>query len=556
MSCPVRFLFLRKTGSREREFAEIEPPQAVAFELAQVVTQASWAERQPVPTSAMQRRVSRLALLQIASLFLAATLHGQVPSSSYKVETVRGPRGIKHEVASIDFAPDGKLYAAFRRGYIYSFDPKSETWRKFAEGLHTPLGIMAGDKNELFVAQVPELTRVVDTDDDGTADLFETITDGWGLSGNYHEYIAGPIRDPEGNFYISLGLASGNADPREPVRGELSRQPRVAPAPVEGKVNKISHYSPVPYRGCALKIDAKSGTVSTFACGFRQPNGLVMSPQGDIFAVDNQGGWVGTSPLHHVTENAFHGHPASLPWHPDFLGADPIEADVAELDARRKRPAILFPQNDMGGSTAQPLFDLTDGAFGPYAGQLFLAEWTYPRIYRVFFEKVQGEWQGAAFPFIDGNGLRMANNRLAFSPDGKALYVAQTSRIWGSTEGLQRVVFQDRVPFDILSMELTDTGFDLTFTKPVDRDSAGQVLNYSFTHYYYLYHSTYGSPKTDVTPIRVVSAEVSADGLRVSLALDKLVAGRVFDLRPSDIVSAEGEQLVTAMAAYTLNRLR
>lgn len=491
-----------------------------------------------------------------ALLFVCSPAWAQVTPDAYKVETVAGPRGIQPEFCSIDFAPDGKLYAAFRRGYIYSFDPKSERWRQFAEGLHTPLGILAGGKNEFFVAQVPELTRVVDTDDDGVADLFETISDGWGLSGNYHEYIAGPVRDKNGNFYVSLGLASGNADPREPVRGELSRKPRKTVKPVEGKVNSIRHYSPTPYRGCALKIDPESGAVSVVSCGFRQPNGIVMSPDGDLFAVDNQGDWVGTSPLHHVTLNAFHGHPASLPWHPDFLGSNPIEADIAELDARRKKPAVLFPQNDMGGSSAQPLFDLTEGAFGPYAGQLFVAEWTYPRIYRVFFEKVQGEWQGAAFPFLDGNGLRMANNRLAFSPDGKALYVAQTSRIWGSTEGLQRVVYQDRVPFDIVSMELTKTGFDLTFTKPVDRETAGKVSNYSFTHYYYRYHASYGSPKTDITPLPVRRAVVSNDGLKVSLTLDEMTPGRVFDLRPSGILSADGEALVTGMAAYTLNRLR
>ena len=496
------------------------------------------------------------AALLFACVFACAAAPGQVLPSSYKVETVRGPRGIHPEFCSIDFAPDGKLYAAFRRGYVYSFDPRSERWSKFAEGLHTPLGILAGGKGEFFVAQVPELTRVVDTDDDGAADLFETISDGWGLSGNYHEYIAGPVRDRDGNFYVSLGLASGNADPREPARGELSRKPRRAAEPLPGKVNRIGHYSPAPYRGCALRIAADSGALSVFSCGFRQPNGIVMSPAGDIFAVDNQGGWVGTSPLHHVTLNAFHGHPASLPWHPDFLGVNPVEADVAELDARRKKPAILFPQNDMGGSSAQPLFDLTDGAFGPYAGQLFVAEWTYPRIYRVFLEKVQGEWQGAAFPFIDGNGLRMANNRLAFSPDGKALYVAQTSRIWGSTEGLQRVVYQGRVPFDILAMKLTKTGFALTFTKPLDRATAGEASNYSFTHYYYRYHAAYGSPKTEVTPATVRRAVVSPDGLEVSLTLDKLVPGRVYDLRPSNILSDAGEPLTTGMAAYTLNRLR
>ena len=502
--------------------------------------------------SARSLVASRLVAAFVAAGALA---FGQVPSSSYKVETLPGPRGIAPEISAVTFGDDGRLYATFRRGYIYSFDPQSTRWHRFAEGLHTPLGIVQGDRtSEFLVAQVPELTRVADTDGDGTADLFETVSDDWGLSGNYHEFIAGPVRDAEGNLYITLGLASGNADPREPARGELTRRPRRATEPVQGKVNVIRHYSPVRYRGCALQI-RPDGAVRPFSCGFRQPNGIAISPDGAIFVADNQGEWVGTSPLHHVTEGAFHGNPASLHWHPHFLGTNPIEADVAELDRLRKKPAILFPQGDMGGSTAEPVFDLTDGAFGPYAGQMFVAEWTYPRVLRVDLQRVQGEYQGAAFPFVDGNGLRMANNRMAFSPDGRSLYVAQTSRIWGSIEGLQRIVWQGEVPFDIRSMRLKRDGFELTFTKPVDARSASDPRNYSMTRYYYLYHSTYGSPKTDVTPVPVESVSLSEDAMRVSLEVRDLQEGWLYDLRPGSIQSVDGEALVTGMVAYTLNRL-
>ena len=42
-----------------------------------------------------------------------------------------------------------------------------------------------------------------------------------------------------------------------------------------------------------------------------------------------------------------------------------------------------------------------------------------------------------------------------------------------------------------------------------------------------------------------------------SYSIQPIVApGRVFDLRPSGILSAAGEPLTTGMAAYTLNRLR
>jgi hypothetical protein len=373
------------------------------------------------------------------------------------------------------------------------------------------------------------------------------------MSGNYHEFAYGPVRDSQGNFYMSLGCASNGALPRFPVRGEYTVKGKENSHPAEGLVNKVGHYSPVPYRGCVLRISPE-GKVSPVSCGLRQPNGLGLSPDGDLFVTDNQGDWVGTSPLHHVTPGAFHGHPASLNWAPGFSG-DPVETPVEELARLRKMPAVQFPQNDMGGSVTQPLFDTTDGRFGPYTGQAFVAEWTYPRILRADLEKVGGEYQGAAFIFVEGNGLRTGNNRIAFASDGKSLYTAQTSRIWGSAEGLQRVVWTGRVPMDILRMRLTKTGFQLTFTKPVDPATAGDSGAYSFTHYYYLYHGQYGSPKTDITPVKVRKAVVSEDRLQATLDLEELVPGRVYELQPNGIQAADGEPLATKMAAYALNRL-
>lgn len=498
---------------------------------------------------------TRLLGSWVLMLAIAATAQAQVPADCYRVEDIPAPKGIAPEVTAVAFGTNGKLYAAFRRGYLYAMDLATSEWRKFASGFHTPLGILPGKPAELFVAQLPELTRVVDTDGDGKAELYETICDAWGMSGNYHEFLYGPVRDAQGNFFLSLGLASGGANPRPPTRGELTTRGRQAKEPKEGHVNKTGHYSPVPYRGFVVKI-TPDGNLLPFACGFRQPNGLGWNAEGELFATDNQGEWVGTSPLHHVVEGAFYGNPASLNWHPDFKERDVVDATVEELARRRKMPAIQFPQNDMAGSLSQPLLDTTGGNFGPYAGQLLVAEWTYPRILRTDLEKVGGEYQGACFILLEGNGLRSGNNRIALSPDGRSLYVAQTSRIWGSAEGLQRIVWTGKVPMDILRMRLTETGFELTFTKPVDRKTASEPAAYSFNHYYYLYHAQYGSPKTAVTPVKVTSVTVSDDGLHVRLALEQLVRGRIYELRPGGIRAEDGEPLATRLAAYTVNHLK
>jgi sugar lactone lactonase YvrE len=486
-----------------------------------------------------------LGRFAVVFLVIAPPLVAQVASESYRVESIDTPPGRAPEVSALTFDADGRLFIGLRLGTLWSLDPKTRAWSQFASGLHWPLGMIPGRKGEIIVAQVPELTRIADTDGDGKADVYETICDRWGLGGNYHEFVSGPVRDDAGNYYVGLGCSSSGGPVRPPLRGAPTQKTR--------EDNAKGHHSPVPWRGWVVKISA-SGEFEPFASGFRQPNGLTRNLEGELFAVDNQGDWVGTSPLHHVTKGAFHGHPASLVWD-DKVEKGPWKMSVKELDAMRKPPAVLFPQNDLAGSTAQPLCDTTRGKFGPYAGQLFVADWAHARMHRVALEKVDGVWQGACFPFLDGGGLRRGGNRLAWAPDG-SLWIAQVSRLWGGTgEGLQRVSFTGKTPFDILAMRLRPDGFEIELTRPVDAETAGRVDAYSLQRYRYRYHSKYGSPKIDVAPVPVRSVDVAADGKTVTLRVDAIEIGFVYDLRPRGIRARNGDALAARLAAYTVNRL-
>src|SRR5919202_603728 len=134
----------------------------------------------------------------------------------------------------------------------------------------------------------------------------------------------------------------------------------------------------------------------------------------------------------------------------------------------------------MGQSASEPVWDTTGGKFGPFAGQCLVGDQTKATIMRVCLEKVNGRYQGACFPFR--SGFQCGINRLAFGPDG-SLYAGQTDRGWGSvggkTFGLQRLVYTGVVPFEIHAMKLTRDGFDLTFTKPLDKTSAERLAGYS-----------------------------------------------------------------------------
>src|SRR5690606_41268329 len=116
--------------------------------------------------------------------------------------------------------------ACFHRGDERITEGQSETWRLLAEGLHGPLGLMAVSDTEVLVMQRPDLTRLKDTDGDGAADEYQTVTDAFGLSGNYCEFGYGPVKDKEGNLYISLNTASNGAGIWDELRGEFNENGR------------------------------------------------------------------------------------------------------------------------------------------------------------------------------------------------------------------------------------------------------------------------------------------------------------------------------------------
>ena len=469
--------------------------------------------------------------------------NNQNATTSYEIQTISTPDWLTAETGGIDFLPDGRLVACFQRGEVMIYNPEAKKWSLFAQGLHDPLGIMAVNKSEFLVMQRPELTRVKDTDGDGKADLFETVTDDFGQAGNYHEFNFGPVKDESGNLYIAISLPSEGGKIMPETRGRIDTN---GVSPIQ--------FSVVPYQGWILKI-TPDGKQIPYAMGFRAQNGLGFDLDQHLLVTDNQGDWVGTSKLYHVQKGNFYGHPASLIWKNDWNRGNPYKIPLSELDSMRTRAAVLFPHGIMAKSPTQPVCDNTQGKFGPFSGQLFVGEMNSERIIRVMLEKIDGELQGACIPFIDGSGLRKGNNRLAFAPDG-SLWVGQTTHGWPGDDGIQRIVFTGKKPMDVYSMNLTTEGFDLTFTQPVDDSTALNPDNYKFQRYYYEYRAKYGSPKMDAQTVEVKNIKIFPDHKKLSLTLDSLKTGYIYQLNFSNIKATSGDTLTNKIICYTLNKLK
>ncbi len=479
----------------------------------------------------------------VAAICLLGAKAAIAAEDCYRIETIPVPDHVSLEVGGMDFLPDGRLLIATRRGEIWAL--REGKWTRWAAGLDEAMGLCTTGRDEVVVAQRPELTRIRDTDGDGEADAFDTLADQWNYGGHIYEWTFGPVRDSSGNFYGSLACWHFPKPSAKPAHYSGAEIP-----PPDG----YSPHLPSQWRGWAFRV-TPCGDFEPWAAGLRSPNGLGMSKEGDLFITDNQGEYFGACVLMHVPRGAFLGHPEGLAWGTD-ASTEPFSIPLDVLDRKRLRPAVVFPYGVSGTSASQPLVDATGGRFGPFAGQWFVGDQTYSTIMRVALEKVGGGWQGAVFPFL--SGFQCGVNRMVFAPDG-SLWAGETQRGWGSAgarqEGLQHVIWNGSIPFEMQSMTLTKSGFRLTFTRPANAAALANPANFAMHRFHYAYHRAYGSPMLGDTPVLVREVKAAADGRSVELILADLVAGgEIHALQISGLTAADGAPLRHASAWYTLNR--
>src|SRR5690606_31042981 len=98
-------------------------------------------------------------------------------------------------------------------------------------------------------------------------------------------------------------------------------------------------------------------------------------------------------------------------------------------------------------------------------------------------------------------------------------------------------------------------GFELEFTKPINKKMAEDIATYKLTTFSYLYHLTYGSPIIDQQSAMVHKADVSEDGLSVKLTVHGMRLGFIHQLEIPTLKSTTGELLLHNTGYYTLNEV-
>jgi cytochrome c551/c552 len=482
----------------------------------------------------------------------------------FKIMKVATPEGIILEVGGLVNLPNGDLGISTRRGDVFIVENPTSSrpyFKKFASGLHEILGLAYKD-GAFYCAQRGELTKLVDTNIDGKADVYETIYS-WPLSGHYHEYSFGPKIASDGSFFVTGNVAFGS---EEWWRGE----------------------SRVPWRGWAMRITA-DGKMEPWATGMRSPAGLGFL-NNELFYTDNQGDWMGSGALWKVEKGDFMGHPAGLAW--SGMTNSPLKLTTeqfnSKIDPRKVKndkgryikpenvvnenfktlfemkkefpelrlPAVWLPYGILGISNSEPI-TIPKGHFGPFEGQTLVGDQGMSILSRVFLEKVNGEFQGASFMFR--SGFRSGVMRMSWARDS-SLFIGETNRGWGSAgeanEGLQRLVWNNKTPFEMKAVRAMPDGFEIEFTLPVDPKSAEDLASYSVESYIYKYHPVYGSPPVNTQNLAIKGVKLSADGLKARIIVDNLRRYYIHTIKLDGIRERDNfYSLVHPTAYYTLNNI-
>lgn len=481
---------------------------------------------------------------------LALALHGEAAedlgemwgtaeaeAKYYPITNIPIPSTVPLRPGGLEFLPDGRLAVGTRRGDIYFVkgvmeSPPKPEFHLFATGQDEVFSLAWRD-GAMLATTWGEVTRIADTDGDEVADRYDTLTSDWGYA-EQHEFAFASKPDAEGNLWVSLGLSG-------------------------------SYESNNLLRGWAVKVTPQ-GEMIPVCSGLRSPGGTGANAQGVMFTTESQGPWNGCCSLKHLKPGGFLGHPASYKWYANVPGMkEPVKPESeSRMSTERRRvkelvpPAVLFPYIKMGRSISGFRLARTGGKFGPFDGQLFLADYSLSILVRVTTEEVNGVWQGACYPFREGLATGLMN--VEFTPKGQLIAGGfTTTRQWPvrGTEplALQRLDWSGVTPFEVKEINILPNGFRITFTKPVNTEVAAKTENYALSTYTYIYHAAYGSPEVDHTTPRVVSAMPGADGLSVTLLIDKIMIDHVHDFNFGKLISRENEPLLHRKAYYTVNEI-
>ncbi len=343
----------------------------------------------------------------------------------------------------------------------------------------------------------------------GTPYNQQVVADGWGYTADYHDWAVGLERSPDGSYIMALPCQQ---DDRSPAAAQL-----------RGQALKL-----IPYQSAD---SPRAYRIESMSAGLRFPMGLALNRDGDLFATDNQGNYNPFNELNHLQFGKRYGFINKLETQPGF--SPDFESPAVNLPHpwTRSVNGLCFLE------TPPAIADGGKRAFGSFEGDLIGCEYNGLSLIRMSLQKVNGQYQGAAYMFsrppAPGEATFEGPVCCAVSPRGELFVGSIHDSGWGggqNTGSIVRLQADQELPLGIDEVRATSTGFEIAFTQSFDTIRASQLKNYQIRSYRRISTPAYGGDDQDSRTEPVRSLEISKDRKTVNLKLATLREGFVYEI--------------------------
>lgn len=393
------------------------------------------------------------------------------------------PYGTLFFISGHDFFSDGSAAISTMTGEVWlvrGIDEKLEKirWKRFATGLHQPLGVKIV-KDKIYVLGRDQITCLHDLNGDDEADFYECVTNAMTTSPGGHDFITGLETDAEGRFYF----ASGNQG-----------------------VCRINRVTALP-------------SLEVLATGFRNPNGLGISPDGRFITTSVQeGDWTPASSICQIELGKNEGA--------HFGAGGPRKGEKPEL------PLMYLPRGEDNSCGSQAFITGDVWAALKGDGNLIHLSSGGGSAWLVMRQQVKDQWQGAAVRIT--NSFDSGPQAARFNPHDGQLYV-NGMQGWGSytpKDGcFQRVRFTGGQTPVSVGFEARENGVLLRFNQVLDAKVVADAAKHFAQCWNYRYSAAYGSPEYSVryadTPghdaLEIHSAQVLDGGKSLFLEIPQIL---------------------------------
>ncbi len=405
----------------------------------------------------------------------------------YVVDTIKLPKNNPWNVplfgGGLGFLGDGSALVCTMHGDVWrvsdiQYPSKQAVWTRFASGLHHSLGMVVDDDG-IFVLGRDQITRLKDLNGDGEADFYECFSNAYETSPAGHDFICGLEKDSSGNFYI----ASGNQG--------------------------------------VVRVSADGEQAEVVATGFRNPDGISLSPDGLITVPCSEGTWTPATMIcgFRLPDSA-KGEANAVPY---FGYGGPKNGKPPEL------PMAYLPRGVDNSAGGQQF--VNSDKWGPLTHQLLHFSFGTGSHFLLLRDEVDGQLQGAIVP-LEGDFLSGVH-RGRFSPVDGQLYVAGMQG-WGcytpENGCFQRVRYTGKSVQVPLGFHTYNNGVLVKFSESVDKSTVETVANHFAQSWNYRYSSAYGSPEFSARHagmrghdrVDITSAHVVNDGRSLFLEIPDL----------------------------------